>query len=67
MIYSEDISEQGKKCQILIKGESIDCVVICSFERTQKNGIKTIKYRLQGKDNTIYDHINPSDIIFKKK
>jgi hypothetical protein len=66
MIYLEDMSEQGKKCRVVIKGESIDCVVVCSFEITQKNGSKNVKYRVESKDHTIYDNINPSDIIFNK-
>jgi hypothetical protein len=66
MIYSEDITQQGKKCEITIKGESVDCVVICAFERTRKDKVVIKKYRLESKDKTIYDNVLPSDINFKK-
>jgi hypothetical protein len=66
MIYSEDSTEQGKKCEIVIKSETITCIVICSFDRISKDKIVTRKYRLQAKDKTIYDNISPQDIIFKK-
>jgi hypothetical protein len=66
MTYSEDISEQGKKCEIVIKGESLACVVVCAFEWTNKDKLVKRKYRLEAKDKTIYDNVSPSDIIFKK-
>jgi len=66
MIYSEDITQQGKKCVITIKGESIACVVICAFERITKDKVSIIKYRLESKDKTIYDNVLPTDINFKK-
>lgn len=66
MTYSEDISEQGKKCEIVIKGESLACIVICAFEWTNKDKVVKRKYRLEAKDKTIFDNVSPSDIIFKK-
>ena len=66
MTYSEDITEQGKKCEIVIKGETLACVVICAFEWTNKNKEVKRKYRLQAKDKTIYENILSSDIKFKK-
>ena len=66
MIYSEDITEQGKKCEIVIKGEPLACIVICAFERTTKDKNVIRKYRLESKDKTIYDNVNPTDIKFKK-
>lgn len=66
MIYSEDITEQGKKCEIVIKGETLSCVVICVFERTTKDNVLIKKYRVQSKDKTIYDNVSPSDILFIK-
>lgn len=66
MIYSEDITEQGKKCEIVFKGETLACVVICAFERTTSNKQVIKKYRLEAKDKTIYDNVNPTDIKFKK-
>lgn len=64
MIYSEDYTEQGKKCEIVIKGETLSCVVICAFKRTTKDNVLVKKYRVESKDKTIYDNINPSDIKF---
>jgi hypothetical protein len=66
MIYSEDSTEQGKKCNIILKGETITCTIICSFDRISKDKVVNRKYRLQAKDKTIYDNVSPSDIIFKK-
>jgi hypothetical protein len=66
MIYSEDITEQGKKCEIVVKGETLACIVICAFERTTSNKQVIKKYRLESKDKTIYDNVNPTDIKFKK-
>lgn len=64
MIFNEDTTEQGRKCQIINKGETIDCTVVCVFERKSKNNITTRKYRLQSKDKVIYDNILISDIKF---
>ena len=66
MIYSVDITEEGKKCEIIIKGETLACVVICAFEWTNKDKVKKRTYTLESKDNIIYDNILPSDIKFKK-
>ena len=66
MTYREDSSEQGNKCEIIIKGETLYCVVICAFEWTDKNKVVKRKYRLEAKDKTIYDNVSTSDIIFKK-
>jgi|TARA_B110000503_G_C7007518_1_gene354238 hypothetical protein len=66
MIYSEDITQQGEKCEITIKGETIACVVICAFERTRKDKVVIKKYRLESKGENIYENVLPSDIIFKK-
>lgn len=66
MNYSVDITEEGKKCEIVIKGETLACIVVCAFEWTNKDKVKKRKYRLEAKDNTIYDNILPSDIKFKK-
>jgi hypothetical protein len=66
MIYSEDITEQGKKCEIIDRGATVTCTVICAFERTTKDKVVIKKYRLESKDKTIYDNILPSDIKFKK-
>ena len=66
MVYSEDSTEKGKKCEIIIKGETLYCVVICAFVWLNKDKVVTRKYRLEEKDKTIYDNISPQDIIFKK-
>lgn len=66
MNYSVDSTEEGKKCEIIIKGETLACIVLCAFEWTDNNKSVKRKYRLEGKDNTIYDNINPSDIKFNK-
>ena len=66
MIYSLDITEEGKKCEISIKGETLACVVICAFEWTNKDKVKKRIYTFQSKDNIIYENILPSDIKFKK-
>ena len=66
MIYSEDITEQGKKCEIIDRGATVTCTVICAFERTTSNKQVIKKYRLESKDKTIYDNVNPTDIKFKK-
>jgi hypothetical protein len=66
MNYSVDCTEEGKKCEIVIKGEILSCVVICAFEWTNKDKFTKRKYRLKAKDNTIYDNILPTDIKFKK-
>jgi hypothetical protein len=66
MNYSVDSTEEGKKCEIVIKGETLACVVICAFEWTNKDKVQKRRYRLQANDNTIYDNILPSDIKFKK-
>lgn len=66
MIYNEDMTEEGIKCQIIDKGESVNCIVLCAFERTTKDKVVIKKYRLQSKDKTIYDNVSPSDILFVK-
>ena len=66
MIFSEYSTEQGKKCEIVIKGSTIDCVVLCAFELWNKNKLVYRKYRLEGNEKEIYDNINSSDIKFKK-
>ena len=66
MNYSLDSTEEGKKCQIIIKGETLSCVVVCAFVWTDKNKVVKRKYRLEAKDKTIYDNFSPTDIIFKK-
>jgi hypothetical protein len=66
MNYSLDSTEEGKKCEILIKGETITCVVICAFVWLNNEKVKKTRYRLEAKDKTIYDNISPQDIIFKK-
>ena len=66
MNYSLDSTEEGKKCEILIKGETITCVVICAFVWLNKEKVKKTRYRLEAKDKTIYDNILPSEIFFKK-
>jgi hypothetical protein len=66
MIFSEDSSEKGKKCEVVIKGETIACTVICSFERIKDGKTISKKYRLESKDKTIHDNISASEIIFKK-
>jgi len=68
MVYSEDFSEEGRKCLITIKGAELVCFVLCSFERTNANsGIRTVKYRLQDTEGNIYDNINPTEITFNSK
>jgi hypothetical protein len=66
MNFSLDITEEGKKCEIIIKGETLCCIVICAFQWTNKHNVKIRKYRLKSKDNTIYDNILSSDIKFNK-
>ena len=66
MIYSVDSTEEGKKCEIIIKGETLSCVVICAFEWTNKDKFKKRIYTLESKDNIIYENILPTDIKFKK-
>ena len=66
MNYSVDITEEGKKCEIVIKGETLACIVVCAFEWTNKDKVKKRIYRLEAKDKTIYDNILQSDIKFKK-
>jgi hypothetical protein len=66
MNYSVDITEEGKKCEIVIKGETLSCIVVCAFEWTNKDKVKKRTYRLEAKDKTIYDNILQSDIKFKK-
>ena len=65
MVYSEDSTEKGKKCEINIKGETIACIVICTFLYVNKGKVVTRKYRLESKDKTIYDNILLSDVNFK--
>ena len=65
MVYSEDSTEKGKKCEITIKGETIAWIVICTFLYVNKDKVVTRKYRLESKDKTIYDNILLSDVIFK--
>jgi hypothetical protein len=66
MNYSVDITEEGKKCEIVIKGETLACIVVCAFEWTNKDKVKKRIYRLEAKDKTIYDNILQSDVKFKK-
>ncbi len=66
MVFSADFTQEGKKCEILIKGETIVCIVVCSFDRINKGKVISTRYRLQGKDMTIYDNVKPSEIMFKK-
>lgn len=66
MIYLEDTTEEGKRCEIQVKGQIIPCVVVCAFEHKNRNGLITRKYRLESMDKTIYDNIVPSEIKFKK-
>jgi hypothetical protein len=66
MIYSEDSSENGKKCQITIKDKVIDCVVICSFKRTINGNLSSEKYIIQDNEGNIYNNISKSLITFKK-
>jgi hypothetical protein len=66
MNYSVDITEEGKKCEIVIKGETLACIVVCAFEWTNKDKVKKRIYRLEAKDKTIYDNILQGDIKFKK-
>lgn len=66
MNYCVDSTEEGKKCEIVIKGENLTCVVICAFEWTNKDKVKKRIYRLESKDKTIYENILPIDIKFKK-
>lgn len=66
MIFSEDSTEQGKRCEITVKGVVVDCIVVCVFEITNKQKVITRKYRLESKDKTVYDNILPSEITFKK-
>ena len=66
MIFSEDSTEQGKRCEITVKGVIVDCIVVCVFEITNKQKVITRKYRLESKDKTVYDNILPSEITFKK-
>jgi hypothetical protein len=66
MNYSVDITEEGKKCEIVIKGETLACIVVCAFEWTNKDKVKKRTYRLEAKDKTIYDNILQNDIKFKK-
>ena len=37
MVYSVDITEEGKKCEIIIKGETLTCVVVYAYEWINKN------------------------------
>jgi hypothetical protein len=66
MIYSVDITEQGKKCEIIVKGETLICVVIYAYEWISKDKEVIRKYKLEAKDKTIYENILKSDIKFKK-
>lgn len=66
MVYSEDITEQGRKCEIVERGVTIPCIVICTFQRAVNGKIVIQKYRLQGKDKIIYDNVLTSDIKFIK-
>ena len=66
MIYSLDFTEEGKICEIVIKGIPVSCVVVCAFEKTNKERVVQRRYRLMGKNNTIYENILSSEIIFKK-
>ena len=66
MNYSVDITEEGKKCELVIKGETLACIVVCAFEWTNKDKVKKRIYRLEAKDKTIYDNILQSDIKFNK-
>ena len=65
MVYSEDSTEKGKKCEITFKGETVACIVICTFLYVNKDKVVTRKYRLESKDKTIYDNILLSDVNFK--
>ena len=66
MVYSVDSTEEGKKCEIVIKGETLTCVVVCAFEWTKKGEVYKRRYILEGKDKTLYYNISPSDFKFKK-
>ena len=66
MVYSVDITEEGKKCEIIIKGETLTCVVVYAYEWINKNNEVIRKYKLEAKDKTIYENILKSDIKFKK-
>jgi hypothetical protein len=66
MIYFQDITEQGKKCEITIKGETLICQVVSAFEIIKKNGSKKRWYSIESKDKRIFDYVPVDDIKFKK-
>ena len=37
MIYSIDDTEEGTKCEIVVQGKTLDCIVIGAFEYITKN------------------------------
>ncbi len=66
MIYSLDLTEEGKKCEIIVKGINVPCTIISAYEITNKSKVIHKRYRLKSKENTIYDNVLSSEIIFKK-
>ena len=53
MVYSVDITEEGKKCEIIIKGETLTCVVVYAYEWINKNKEVIRKYKLEAKNSGI--------------
>lgn len=66
MVYCEDSTEKGKHCQVILKSQVIDCVVICSHEYKKKDGSIRVTYTLQDKNKNIFTDISKNDITFKK-
>lgn len=63
MVYSEDSTDNGKKCKVLFKSKLIDCEIICFFIRAYRNGLTTKRYRLKLSNNEILDNVLFSSII----
>ena len=66
MIYSVDNTEEGTKCEIVVQGKTLDCIVIGAFEYVTKNKLVTRRYSLQDEYSRQYDNILSSDVKFKK-
>jgi hypothetical protein len=63
MNYSVDFTEEGRKYKIIVKGQTINCKVVCCFIWANENKIVKKRYRLEDKDKIIHDNILPSDLI----
>jgi hypothetical protein len=66
MIYYLDFSENGKRCEITIKGLLISCKVDFAHVRINKKGIENKKYSLIGNDKCTYENISEETIKFMK-